>query len=897
MGIIVVSLIVFSQLPEWFFDREDVISVWVPNSHISDIKVANGRLSGYTSGPDPYLLCEKLDLNATPYQYLKVRIKVDKGGVGQLFWSGTDEGPYGGLSQQKSTFFTIENTDNWQEIFIFPFWHTEGKIKKIRLDLYEGINFEIERISVKSWSSGENPLSEVYDWNFQDGDLSSWKVEDGNNKYFFSPALELKLGKRIYLTVEYSNQGCSLPLSFIWGSKNIVGPRYVSIPLCKPDNRRHYHTLEMCSEDGWIEPLSAIGFVIPDISKVKIYSVRISEEPIEEPELIIDYVGVEKAINRESTPFPVIARITNIGGGEEEVKKIILDVPEEIDIVEGPIPVPPYSVEYGDYVKVKWVLKAKKEGKYLIKTRALSGENLLAENTGAIHVLPSVNISHLDYVPEPKPIETTVDLCAFYFPGWDTSEKWDCIRTISPIRKPALGYYNEGNPECVDWQIKWAVENGIKCFLVDWYWVAGKQSLTHWFEAYRKARYRDYLKVAIMWANHNPPNTHSPEDWEKVNMEWINNYFNMPSYYRLDGKPLVCIWSPENLRRDVGGVEVVKALFNRSQELAREHGYEGITFMAINNNRTPTEVKTLLDEGYSCFTNYHEFEKALRISPVSNFAKYEDVVKTAYSAWVEKNNLCEGIVYYPLVETGWDSRPWHGSKALVIAGRTPNLFKEILEESKNFAYEYKKNIVVIGPVNEWGEGSYIEPNVEFGFSMYEAIREVFAKTNTESLPVNIGPEDVGLGSYDFPIESIQTSWDFHETTSGWKVLNGIDDLRVVEGSLTGKTISENPSIYYFFYETTGIKAYKYPRATIRLRLDNIPNQVSQIKLYWSFRGMNFNESNSITLPVRADGRYYIYTFDLRMHPHWLGSIKSLKIVPTIHTPAVFWIDSFVLHTN
>lgn len=91
------------------------------------------------------------------------------------------------------------------------------------------------------------------------------------------------------------------------------------------------------------------------------------------------------------------------------------------------------------------------------------------------------------------------------------------MRRTAPIRKPMLGYYDEGNPECVDWQIKWAVENGISCFPGRLVLVCeGRQSLTHWFEAYRKARYRDYLKVAIMWANHNAPNTHSAEDWRKV---------------------------------------------------------------------------------------------------------------------------------------------------------------------------------------------------------------------------------------------------------------------------------------------------------------------------------------------------------------------------------------------
>src|SRR5690606_24644309 len=147
-------------------------------------------------------------------------------------------------------------------------------------------------------------------------------------------------------------------------------------------------------------------------------------------------------------------------------------------------------------------------------------------------------------VPEPQPVETSVDVCAYYFPGWGSDASWDPIRAVAPQRKPLLGWYDESNPEVVDWQIKWAVENGISCFLVDWYWTRGRQHLTHWFEAYRNAAYRDMLDVAIMWANHNPKGSHSIEDWRAVTQEWIDRYFNLPTYYRIDNKPAVFIWDP-----------------------------------------------------------------------------------------------------------------------------------------------------------------------------------------------------------------------------------------------------------------------------------------------------------------------------------------------------------------
>ena len=47
-------------------------------------------------------------------------------------------------------------------------------------------------------------------------------------------------------------------------------------------------------------------------------------------------------------------------------------------------------------------------------------------------------------------------------------------------------------------------------------------------------------------------------------------------------------------------------------------------------------------------------------------------------------------------------------------------------------------------------GSYIEPNNEFGFGMYEAIREVLCKKPEGGFPVNYAPHEVGLGPYDYP---------------------------------------------------------------------------------------------------------------------------------------------------
>ena len=96
----------------------------------------------------------------------------------------------------------------------------------------------------------------------------------------------------------------------------------------------------------------------------------------------------------------------------------------------------------------------------------------------------SVAASAPDYVPEPKPVRSAVDLTAFYYPGTEHMPEWDMVAQTMPQIKPLLGWYDEGHPENVDWQIKWAVEHGIGSFCVDWYWNRGEQRLDHWVKAY-----------------------------------------------------------------------------------------------------------------------------------------------------------------------------------------------------------------------------------------------------------------------------------------------------------------------------------------------------------------------------------------------------------------------------
>ncbi len=78
------------------------------------------------------------------------------------------------------------------------------------------------------------------------------------------------------------------------------------------------------------------------------------------------------------------------------------------------------------------------------------------------HFAPAMKATKADYVPPPVPAKTTYLVGVVYFPGWKQGTHYGWQRIVPfPERKPALGWYDENNPEVTDWEIKWAVEHGI----------------------------------------------------------------------------------------------------------------------------------------------------------------------------------------------------------------------------------------------------------------------------------------------------------------------------------------------------------------------------------------------------------------------------------------------------
>ena len=883
---------------EWSFNTPGDNEGWTKANHITGLKVADGALQGAITDWDPFLTGPQFEIPASPWQAVEIRLKTDDDGNGEIFWTNTTESAYGGFSPGKETHFTVTGDNEWHEYRIQPFWQGEGKIILLRLDLPAakggGKTFAVDWIRIVDLGAAA-PV-DASRWNFAGG-LQGWSLSGsgavqpgaggvqfaatGKDCQLLSPPLRLPAEDKWNVHLRLTATG-SDSAGILWASDKASGLHRQTFPL-RADGQPHVYNLDLSGAGGWTGNCLLFGLSLPEGAKGTLQTVALTTDPEGPADVEITGFFAEDALNRAGRDCPLSLTLTNHGGAPATGLKIAkLDLPPGVRLMGTGTALNLPEVPPAETIRQRLLVRGDRAVRAPVKATLAGPGAPAAPAVTELVLLPDLKLPKASYVPEPKPVPCDYEIGAYYFPGWGAANRWQCIRDIAPIRKPVLGWYDEGNPECADWQIKWAVENGIKYFSVDWYWSAGGRHLEHWLHnAYMKSKYRQHLKWCMMWANHNAPNTHSEADQRAVTQYWLDHYFTMPEYYRINNMPVVCIWAPGNMRRDMGGSAGAKKLLDISQEMAKAAGYKGIYFTAMCNPDAGA-VKVLKDEGYSETQTYHYMGHGGKAANPMRFT-FDLVANSSREHWQQFLDI--GILpFMPNLATGWDSRPWHGDRGVVITGRTVPLFRQICVEAKKFADEHGIKRLMLAPLNEWGEGSYLEPCAEFGFEMYETVRDVFcsgaihgAPGAMNRAPTNFGPRDVGLGPYDFTDMDVppRTSWDFADGGQGWGPMMGIGDFKAENGALTFVTASRDPAV---MVSPQGLRANKFTKFVVRIKVADHPTGKDSAQLFWNV-GNGTSEALSAKADVIADGQWHDLTLDLGANPRWRGKVTQLRFDP------------------
>ena len=230
---------------------------------------------------------------------------------------------------------------------------------------------------------------------------------------------------------------------------------------------------------------------------------------------------------------------------------------------------------------------------------------------------------------------------------------------------------------------------------------------------------------------------------------WCSHYFNTDEYLKIDGCPVVDIFTGYELARKFG-VERAKSFLDAARACAREAGFPGIHFVAQRERILPSVARELKAIGFdrtSIYKYISDDDPSWKWSVPRSYGK---VAETSLGHW-RQAKLNSPLPLFPSLSTGYDPRPWIGALApLFTTNVTAQAFRQICRDAKRHSDESGERYLLMGPLDEWGEGSIGYPNRALGWGMLEAVRETFGEKPSEGWPMNIAPQDVGLECPQLP---------------------------------------------------------------------------------------------------------------------------------------------------
>lgn len=386
------------------------------------------------------------------------------------------------------------------------------------------------------------------------------------------------------------------------------------------------------------------------------------------------------------------------------------------------------------------------------------------------------NIRLENYVPEPRPATTDHIIAAHYYAAWKKNAAqihgaFDDL-TAYPERTPLMGYYDEENPEVCDWEIKWAVEHGINCFIHCWYRNLenmGKPLTPNdlrcghgLHEALFNAKYQKYMKFAIMFEN--SPRWGTAENLDDLlnNLMpfWVEQYFSRDNYLKIDNKPVMFIYYPKRLQEVFGTPEAQKAAYDACRkEAVDKYGFDGMIFAVCDTVPTEEANNNALARGYDFRFGYN----AGYISK-DHYPEAEEIIEAQLGLLKTRLDI-DSLHFIPTPSCFSDPTPrttphWmkmgYGFNKSKIWYLEPDEYRKLLRSIKEKVdalpeNAWAKKIIMIDNWNEWDEGHFVAPSIQFGFRYLQAIREEL--TQRDNLPDYRSPWDMGLQG------NLNKNWD------------------------------------------------------------------------------------------------------------------------------------------
>ena len=530
-----------------------------------------------------------------------------------------------------------------------------------------------------------------------------------------------------------------------------------------------------------------------------------------------------------------------------------------------------------------------------------------------------------DYVPEPTPVPSddyylVMATCNLWRNG--SHYGWDFISPFDELT-PYIGYYDEGNTEEMDWEIKYLVEHGIDDYHTCWFspygspdspikWPRMGDALTN---GYMNAKYSDMIKFSIMWENANDGYDESSSNFANFKNNiwryWVEWYFTDPRYFTIDNKPVLNIYRTDRFLSKAGGSTTkAKELLDWMREDILNYGQNGtkfdgiiIYFMEDSSNTSSTIAAMGADASAVYGWGELSYDSDWQMSTLSSrYAKSQT----------------NGLDLLGVVSVGRNGIGWAHERDPLAS---PESYQTTLSYMKNTYLKnypdssWKSKFVYFDNWNEYGEGHFLAPTNTHGFAYLDAIKDTFTSSNvscsnTDTTPTAEQKERFGQ-LYPATRMPLQRTWLVEDTpvyptqSTGyvWNMQRGgslycdftysgtnqLTSVTKTGNSGFTATSSGNDPILIFSNSNLNINA----SGTRFLHINMRSNAASHIQLFFATdTDPNFSESKSVRTTLYSDDAFHDYYIDLQDNEYWRGTVNKLRLDPVSDAGVKFTIKTF-----
>ena len=360
------------------------------------------------------------------------------------------------------------------------------------------------------------------------------------------------------------------------------------------------------------------------------------------------------------------------------------------------------------------------------------------------------------------------DVAAYIWPAYTGKEprtrifwpegvgEWQTVRGFNRTyphstwpRRPLWGYQDEADPRVMERQIAEATSHGVNVFIYDWYWYDRRPFLEQCLnEGFLGAENHNQMKFYLMWANHDALSlwdrrtsadgtliwygSQPRGEFERATRRMIDQYFRLPCYYTIDGKPVLMIYDVPNLVKGLGGLEATKDALAWLREECVRAGLPGLHLQfamwseaALNlsgvDNGRDLPASRYDSLGFDSCTHYQFVHFAHVDQP------YAQVFSEVQAEWAHLDETLP-FPYFPHVSMGWDNNPrFQTFRPGVMRDCTPEAIEAALRAAREYvdAHPGQPPLVTLNSWNEWTETSFLQPDDRYGYGYLDAVKRVF----------------------------------------------------------------------------------------------------------------------------------------------------------------------------